>query len=199
MNQAIFITIGLGSNNRLAPAITLNPIQAIVHERFSSFIENNIALLRLPSPVTLSANIQVIALPTRAQASNLYNNQRVRVSGFGAIENEDGITAGTEPSNQLMWVEKLVITNANCASFFWPLSLPSSILCAEGNFRVWFGVCEGDQGGALVWDDADGVPRQIGIVSFLHFLGCMGGRPDGYVRVTSFLDWISANTGIEIE
>lgn len=82
-----------------------------------------------------------------------------------------------------MAIEKLVITNKQI--------VVDSI--------VSFGHCEGDQGGALVWVDSDGVFRQIGIASFLHFQGCMGGRPDGYVCVTNFLDGISQHTEIAIE
>jgi secreted trypsin-like serine protease len=56
---------------------------------------------------------------------------------------------------------------------------------------------QGDSGGALVINNGDSY-LQIGVVSFVSSLGCTSGYPSGYVRVTSYLDWISDQTGIAI-
>jgi secreted trypsin-like serine protease len=56
---------------------------------------------------------------------------------------------------------------------------------------------QGDSGGALVLNNGDSY-LQIGVVSFVSSLGCASGYPSGYARVTSFLDWIALQTGIEI-
>ena len=37
---------------------------------------------------------------------------------------------------------------------------------------------------------------EIGIVSFVHILGCELGYLVAFTRVTSYLDWIATNTGI---
>jgi secreted trypsin-like serine protease len=47
--------------------------------------------------------------------------------------------------------------------------------------------------------EIDGANTQIGIVSFGAADGCELGYPDGFARVTSFLDWIETNSGIQIE
>lgn len=52
-------------------------------------------------------------------------------------------------------------------------------------------------GGPLVIDEG-GIWTQIGIVSFVSNRGCSSGDPSGYVRTTSFLNWISIHTGIPI-
>lgn len=52
-------------------------------------------------------------------------------------------------------------------------------------------------GGPLVINE-DGVWTQIGIVSFVSNKGCSSGHPSGYVRTTSFLNWISIHTGVAI-
>ena len=54
---------------------------------------------------------------------------------------------------------------------------------------------QGDSGGALVVENGNGF-TQIGVVSFVSSAGCASGYPSGYARVTSFLDWIRANTGL---
>jgi secreted trypsin-like serine protease len=58
-------------------------------------------------------------------------------------------------------------------------------------------VLQGDSGGALV-TEIDGNYTQIGIVSFGAAAGCELGYPQGFTRVTSYLDWIEINSGIHI-
>lgn len=52
-------------------------------------------------------------------------------------------------------------------------------------------------GGPLVLNEGD-FWTQIGIVSFVSNKGCSSGHPAGYVRITSFLNWISIHTGIPL-
>lgn len=51
----------------------------------------------------------------------------------------------------------------------------------------------GDSGGPLT-SQVNGRLVQIGIVSFVAGSGCQRGLPGGYVRISSFLDWIAANS-----
>lgn len=74
--------------------------------------------------------------------------------------------------------------------------MPSTI-CAIGWESNDQSTCNGDSGGPLVIDEG-GVYTQIGIVSFVSNQGCASGHPAGYVRLTSFLNWISKNAGIKI-
>jgi secreted trypsin-like serine protease len=55
---------------------------------------------------------------------------------------------------------------------------------------------QGDEGGPLVIRDGDGLYTEVGIVSFGSSSGCTLGYPVGFTRVTSYLTWISVNTGI---
>lgn len=65
-----------------------------------------------------------------------------------------------------------------------------SVLCTF--HRVGAGLCRYDSGSPLVANQ-----RLIGIASwFTH--PCGSGYPDGFTRVSSFLDWISENAGIEL-
>ena len=56
---------------------------------------------------------------------------------------------------------------------------------------------QGDSGGALVINNGNSY-TQIGVVSFVSSNGCASGYPSGYVRVTSYLSWLSANAGVWI-
>lgn len=57
---------------------------------------------------------------------------------------------------------------------------------------------QGDSGDPLVYFESDGVYTQVGIASFVASGGCQQGLPAGFTRVTSYLDWISSNTGIAV-
>lgn len=57
-------------------------------------------------------------------------------------------------------------------------------LCARGTSS---GSCNGDSGGPLI--DASGT--QVGIVSFGSSQGCASGIPDGYARVSNYIEWIN--------
>ena len=59
-------------------------------------------------------------------------------------------------------------------------------------------VSQGDNGGPLVHLEKDGVYTQVGIGTFLAVVGCDTPYPAGFTRVTSYLSWISAKTGIAI-
>jgi len=57
-------------------------------------------------------------------------------------------------------------------------------------------VLQGDSGGPLVYLESDGVYTEVGIVSFGAAAGCTLGYPVAFTRVTSYLSWISSNTGL---
>ena len=71
------------------------------------------------------------------------------------------------------------------------------------NSRVTFQyIClalQGDSGGPLVYQEDDGRYTEVGIVSFGSSAGCTQGYPVGFTRVTSYLGWISSNTGVRFD
>ena len=75
-----------------------------------------------------------------------------------------------------------------------------TILTLTNGFTIQY-IClvlQGDSGGALVGQLADGRWTQIGVVSFGAAAGCQRGFPVGFARVTSFLNWISQVTGLPL-
>lgn len=74
------------------------------------------------------------------------------------------------------------MTNEKCNQFY-PDRLYSNMVCA-GHLEGGRGVCEGDQGAALVLNGA-----AIGLVSFGH--GCARPNlPAIYTRVPAYTNWI---------
>lgn len=93
-------------------------------------------------------------------------------------------------SETLNWVEKRIIANDQCSQTYGPTVILPSTMCAIGWQNNDESTCNGDSGGPLAIDDG-GVHVQIGIVSFVSNKGCSSGHPAGYVRISSYLDWIS--------
>lgn len=75
-------------------------------------------------------------------------------------------------------------------------TLHKSAMCAVGHCNPRKKICFRDSGGPLFIMDDDENPIQIGIVSFSY--GGFIKLPDGYTRVSMFLDWISEVTGIPV-
>ncbi|XP_059491203.1 brachyurin-like isoform X2 [Neocloeon triangulifer] len=164
----------------------------LVHPSYNPTVLNNdLAILTLPSAVTLSTYISVIRLPRLSDASNTFLGTSATVSGWGKISD-----ATTSITDVLRYVSLPIIANTQCATIYGTSVVISSTLCCSGAGGL--STCNGDSGGPLVYTEADGVKTQLGVVSFVSSTGCASGNPSGYARVTSFLNWISTNTGIVI-
>lgn len=64
-----------------------------------------------------------------------------------------------------------------------------SVLCTDN--KVGQGACIGDSGGPLVVKN-----KLVGVVSWGVL--CASGKPDAFSRISSFIDWISATTQIDV-
>nr|CAD7418988.1 unnamed protein product [Timema poppensis] len=154
----------------------------------SATVANDIALLRLTSAVASSSFIAPVRLPSYSQASNTFVGSGARVSGFGRIS-----SSNSNVSPNLLFADVSIIANSECAKRF--SGIQSSNICTLGsNGRS---PCNGDSGGPLVIQEADGIFTQVGVVSF-GAEDCPSGVPGAFARVTSFLQWISASSGIAI-
>lgn len=61
-------------------------------------------------------------------------------------------------------------------------SLRIDTICAYSGINGT-GVCHGDSGSPLVYNG-----KLIGVTSWLY--GCAAGYPDGFTRVSEYIDWI---------
>jgi chymotrypsin len=152
----------------------------IIHEMYyGRQLAYDIALIALSSPASLSDAIQPVGLPK--DDSDTYTGDTARASGWGLTDGQ-----GSTISPVLNYVDLEVISQQECEDVFG--SLESSIICTSGDKGT--GICSGDIGGPLVINGT-----QIGIASF-GVENCPSGSPSGYVRITSFLDWIAKHTGL---
>ncbi|XP_059491200.1 brachyurin-like [Neocloeon triangulifer] len=186
----------LGAQNVSATSengrVEFTTTSSIKHPNYDDTVLNNdIAILTLPSAVTLSSYISVVRLPRLSDASNTFSGTSATVSGWGRPSDTT-----SSISDVLRYVSLPIISNSQCASIYGSSVVISSTLCCSGAGGL--STCNGDSGGPLVYTEADGAKTQLGVVSFVSSTGCASGNPSGYARVTSFLNWISTNTGIAI-
>ncbi|XP_013197969.1 brachyurin [Amyelois transitella] len=181
-NQAWRITVVLGSVLLFSGGNRIETSAVATHPSWLPLlVRNDVAVIYLPTPVTLSATINTIALPSGNQLSENFAGSTATASGFGVTSDGSGIST----DQFLSHVSLNVITNSVC-SYAFPFILQSSNICTSGVGGI--GVCGGDSGGPLVVQ-RDGRPVLIGITSFGSALGCEINLPSAYARVTSFLDF----------
>ena len=171
------------------PGSTRVALQEIISHPQYNTLENDIALLRLASPLDLDgAEKTPIALPfTQQSASWPASGDSATVSGWG----NTSTTSGAFP-DVLMAAVVDVLTDppeTQCGSYTTSDYLPSLMLCAA-EMTLGKDSCQGDSGGPLAVDVA-GAWTLAGIVSW--GFGCADPQyPGVYTRVTSYLDWISS-------
>ncbi|KAJ8889100.1 hypothetical protein PR048_008594 [Dryococelus australis] len=163
--------------------VSMMTYHKVEHSGFNiNTLHNDVALLRLPSPVANSQFIRAIPL---ASNYNSYENYHAQVSGFGKTSDYS-----SSVSNTLNYADLSVVNNNECLRYYSvSLILDSTLCCATVSGGS---TCNGDSGGPLIVNEG-GYPVQIGVVSFVSSKGCASGYPAGYARVSSFYPWIMAN------
>jgi secreted trypsin-like serine protease len=158
-----------------------------IHANYNpSNLNNDIAILIVPTAWTHNANVQPTRLPT-AFASELFVGETARSTGWGRVTNTGATSA------VLRKAYNPVITNAACSAVYGTSVIVASVICIATT-GVNQGTCNGDSGGVLSVPRAGDVrPIQIGVTSFVAAAGCVAGFPSGFARVTSFLTWINNN------
>jgi secreted trypsin-like serine protease len=105
------------------------------------------------------------------------------------------LSASQSLSDELRFVSLPILPDRSCIDFYnidYRFFNPSNI-CVSGKTGS---SCNGDSGsGQHV--TLGGRMTLIGLVSYGSY-SCEGGHPVVMTRITSYLDWIAANTGIRI-
>ncbi|XP_013190915.1 trypsin CFT-1 [Amyelois transitella] len=174
------------SGGQVIPASLL-----VLHAQYNrNTLENDVAIIRLSSPATLSASVGVARIPGPAYI--LPDNTVVTSIGWGAL------TQGGASPEQLQHVDVNIINQTLCSERYaylktlpgyqnWP-DVTGVMLCAGILDVGGKDACQGDSGGPLA-HDSDVV---VGITSW--GFGCAHEfYPGVNARVSSYTDWIVEN------
>ncbi|XP_071566091.1 chymotrypsin-2-like isoform X2 [Temnothorax nylanderi] len=166
------IQIGVGSNHLQSQIIyTANAL--IIHDNYDKVQNHNdIGLIKLSKDITFNKTITSIALISN---NTDFENVRLQVSGWGRLWK-----SGPNPVN-LQHVTVTGFSQKRCAAIYANNITDGHICTLESMGK---GVCNGDYGGALTYED-----KLVGIVCF--GTPCAEGSPDLFTRVYYYRDWIN--------
>ncbi|XP_034232033.1 brachyurin-like isoform X2 [Thrips palmi] len=163
-----------------------------LHPRYDvKFLDNDIGMLQLPTSIEFNIFVQAVALPSYSAATVDWTGVEARVSGWGKTTD-----LADHNSPMLKFTTLKVVANAVCEHVYGNTMIANKLCLSSDDGG--HGVCQGDSGGALVVRQGKTMV-QIGITSFVSLEGCTVGMPQGFTRVTAFLDFIEETTGIHIE
>lgn len=200
----------MGSVLFLEPQTSQESSLFVLHSLFNPLHNtDNVGIIRLTTPVVYSNTLRAILIPGLQHAGNQYVNAQSYISGYGVYVEGMSMTlfkyvekpmtycqfialsGSNYLSNQLRFSQQVTLTNAECQQSFDQRYVQTGSICAKSNTTQ--AACHGDIGGALVVQYND-TWLQIGIASTINPNGCSG--PTVYTRLTSYIDWIRAMTGI---
>ncbi|XP_063702187.1 trypsin-like [Culicoides brevitarsis] len=156
----------------------------IKHENYNpSTLENDIAVVELAEPIEFAYNMQPVKLPEPYYEVPGSYETRAYLTGFGFEQ------SGGNVQSRLKEAELFVVSNEECSQIHYS-TVYQSMLCA-GIREGGRGQCSGDSGGPLV---VNGV--QVGVVSWSVKPCAIGPYPGVYTKVSHFVPWIKAKTGM---
>jgi len=171
-------------NDNEAGSIALSPEKIVVHPKWDSYrIRNDIALIKLSSPVTFSDTIMAACLP---EAGNIMPHATTcYVTGWGRL------WTGGPIADILQQALLPVVSHANCSRYDWWGSLVTNdMICAGGDGEL--ASCNGDSGGPLNCQNPDGSWDVHGVVSFGSSMGCnYPKKPSVFTRNSAYMSWIN--------
>ncbi|XP_036435153.1 chymotrypsin-like elastase family member 2A [Colossoma macropomum] len=162
-------------------SIAIAPAKIIIHELWdSNRYRNDIALIKLQTPVQFSDTIQAACLPEAGQilpnGYPCYTTYWLRRLTGGPI------------SSVLKQALVLVVDHSICRqSDWWGNVVTEKMLCVDQ-----LDSCIGESGGPLNCRRSDGTWDVQGVVSFSSSVSCnYPSKPPLFTRVASYIDWIN--------
>jgi len=150
-----------------------------IHEQYNSAkIDNDVALIKLKTPVTLGERVSLACMPTK----DVTEGKNCFVTGWGS-------TKGTGNDSVLKQAMVPIVTNPRCnKSDYYGGRITDNMICA-GYHEGGHDACQGDSGGPFVCE-VDGKFEVQGIVSW--GIGCASAQKPGvYTRVTKYNKWVA--------
>lgn len=188
------VDLYFGSTNVYTFPVIISANHSVAHEGYNAANNNNdIAVVQLESALNFTPGIQPITLIPLSDINNDLVDKVATVMGFGYTSD-----VNPQESTDLLYTRVSIISNDVCKEYYDADIVADSVICAKGYTSKNDSICHADSGGPMVIkNDADQY-IQVGIDAFVSTKGCTVGYPSGYVRVGSFLEWISKQTGIPI-
>jgi len=166
-------------------------VQSIhLHPQYNSnTLVNDIALIRLATPLTYGTTIQPVCLPN-ADASVTVSPNRAWTTGWGTTR----VGGGGAVATRLNQVHVPFVNHTVCNSNYNNQVTQSVMTCAGA---AGIDSCQGDSGGPLVRQGTGNNWYLYGITSWGQ--GCANaGYPGVYARTSAFCAWISQTTGGDV-
>merc|ERR1711879_149390 len=155
-------------------------------------LENDIALIELPSPMSFNDYIKPSCMPMAGDTADV--GEMVTCTGWGKPSDSAG---GISPVLRMV-EDRPIISNTECNNVYGIVG--TGVVCIDTTGGK--GTCNGDSGGPLNMKSsvtkAGQQWKQVGIVSFGASAGCEVGYPAGFTRVEYYLDWIMSETGMQL-
>ncbi|KAJ8967698.1 hypothetical protein NQ314_002681 [Rhamnusium bicolor] len=196
----IRVEVVLGAHNITSDETTqirISGESVIIHENFSyRDYQNDIALIKLSEPAPLNEYIDLIPLPTRADADNNYFDETVTSVGWGlSADVVDHQPTKDDLSPLLRYVLVSVLSISECGDYYNDydndvLYVTEKNVCTSGYKNK--GTCNGDSGGPLIYNGT-----QVGLVSIGTDL-CEICSPSIFTNVAKHLDWIEEHSDVVI-
>jgi secreted trypsin-like serine protease len=157
-----------------------------IHPGYSNQTSHDdIAVLLLKTPTTATP----LAVAGPADAALAAAGRPVLIAGWGTTSTNGG------SSDTLLEGTQVVRDNARCEKSWTKLFDARTQFCAVGPNGGRPDTCPGDSGGPLVATGADGIPRQVGLVSFGGEDCGVSEPPSVYTRVSAFAAWVAQQAG----
>ncbi|XP_037610760.1 tryptase isoform X1 [Sebastes umbrosus] len=166
--------------------VTRTVSETIVHPEYSkpSLYNNDIALMKLSSPVNFTDYIRPVCLAS--STSQFHTSTPCWTTGWGNL----GKDLPLKLDNALQEVQIPVVGHNQCSCNYGPVTnvkVTEKMICAGEENK---GICQGDSGGPLQYKQGSRW-IQAGITSF--GVPCaLKGFPEVFARVSEFQTWITA-------
>ncbi|XP_050075425.1 chymotrypsin-1-like [Anopheles maculipalpis] len=178
------VSVLVGTNDKERGGTRYSVDRLFPHDFLEPDSINDIALVRLATPLKLTKRVKII----KYSKAVVPENATLTITGWGEMLKGDG---RQEPANKLQTLNVRHIALDRCRAIFsTPNTTDSSIindsdLCTVG-LKKHQGTCAGDSGSPVIWKG-----EQVGIVSRGIRIGhCALGFPDIQTRVPFYHDWI---------
>jgi secreted trypsin-like serine protease len=171
-----------------------------IHENFSMPLAMfDIGIVELTKPINELVNnthkAKPIGISTKVDAELDLDDDEIIVAGWGYVRKYT-------PAYKLQYTKMKLINMTECIKYqsHYIETITKDHICTEKTAGM---VCDGDSGAALV---STKTGKIIGIASFIkdaengvdmHYNDCKSKIPVVSTRVSSYIDWISAKTGID--